>query len=168
MAKEKSKLNITFYGYNTFLIESGDKKLAIDPGALFLYYFRLTTLIPISEWNDITHIFVTHGDPDHYWHTDRVAEASHAPIICNTTMVRNVNGTPLMLGPRDKGLAFTTPMERVYPISVDETIQLDDMSVTGLKATHGPLTLKLGPFAKQSRQALMSGLVGGRLTSRSK
>jgi L-ascorbate metabolism protein UlaG (beta-lactamase superfamily) len=55
-------MNITFYGYNTFVIESGDKKLAIDPGALFLYYFRLTTLIPKTEWNDITHIFVTHGD----------------------------------------------------------------------------------------------------------
>jgi L-ascorbate metabolism protein UlaG (beta-lactamase superfamily) len=26
-------MNITFYGYNTFVIESGEKKLAIDPGA---------------------------------------------------------------------------------------------------------------------------------------
>jgi L-ascorbate metabolism protein UlaG (beta-lactamase superfamily) len=141
-------MNITFYGYNTFVIESGDKKIAIDPGALFLYYFRLTTLISKSEWNEITHIFVTHGDPDHYWHTDRVAKASDAPVICNNTMVRNINGRALMLGPRDKGLAFTTPIKRVHPISVDETIQLDGMSITGLKATHGPLVLKLGPFSK--------------------
>jgi L-ascorbate metabolism protein UlaG (beta-lactamase superfamily) len=145
---EVNNMNITFYGYNTFVIESGDKKIAIDPGALFLYYFRLTTLIPKPEWNEMTHIFVTHGDPDHYWHTDRVAEASNAPVICNKTMVRNINGNALMLGPRDKGIAFTTPMKRVHPISVDETIQLDGMSITGLKATHGPLTLKLGPFSK--------------------
>jgi glyoxylase-like metal-dependent hydrolase (beta-lactamase superfamily II) len=141
-------MKITHYLYNTFVIESGDKKLAIDPGALFLYYFRLTALIPKSEWNGITHIFITHGDPDHYWHTDRVADASGAPVICNNTMVKNINGRPLMLGPRNKGLAFTTPIKKVYAISVDETIQLDGMSITGLKATHGPLVLKLGPFSK--------------------
>jgi L-ascorbate metabolism protein UlaG (beta-lactamase superfamily) len=130
------------------VIESSDKKIAIDPGALFFYFFRFTTLIPKSEWEDITHIFVTHGDPDHYWHTDRVAEASNAPVICNKTMVRDIEGEKLMLGPRDKGLAFTTPMEKLHTISVDETIELDGMSITGLKATHGPLVLKIGPFSK--------------------
>jgi L-ascorbate metabolism protein UlaG (beta-lactamase superfamily) len=141
-------MKITHYLYNTFVIESGDKKIAIDPGALFLYYFRLTTLIPKSEWHGITHIFVTHGDPDHYWHTDRVAKASGAPVICNQTMVKNINGRTLLLGPRDKGLVFTTPINKVYAMSVDETIQLDGMSITDLKATHGPLILKLGPFSK--------------------
>ena len=29
-----------------------------------------------------------------------------------------------------------------------ETIQLDGMSITGIKATHGALTLKFGPFSK--------------------
>jgi hypothetical protein len=46
-------MKITHDLYNTFLVESGDKKIAIDPGALFLYFFRLTTLIPKSEWKDI-------------------------------------------------------------------------------------------------------------------
>jgi len=141
-------MKITHYLYNTFLIESGDKKIAIDPGALFFYFFRLTTVIPKSEWKDITHIFVTHGDPDHYWHTDRVAEVSDAPVICNKSMVKKVNGKNLMLGPRDRGLAFTTPIEKLHTISVDETIQLDGMSITGIKTTHGPLTFKLGPFSK--------------------
>ena len=141
-------MKITHYLYNTFVIESGDKKIAIDPGALFFYFFRFTTLIPKSEWESITHIFVTHGDPDHYWHTDRVAEASDAIAICNKTMVRDIDGEKLMLGPRDKGLAFTTPMEKLHTISVDETIELDGMSITGLKATHGPLVLKIGPFSK--------------------
>jgi len=141
-------MKIKFYGYNAFLIESGDKKIAIDPGALFFYFFRFTTLIPKSEWESITHIFVTHGDPDHYWHADRVAEASGAPVICNKTMIRGVEEKTLMLGPRDKGLAFTTPFKNIHSISVDETIQLDGMSITGIKTTHGELVLKLGPFSK--------------------
>lgn len=141
-------MKITHYLYNAFIIESGDKKIAIDPGGLFLYFFRLTTLIPKSEWGNITHIFVTHGDPDHYWHMDRVAKASNAAVICNKTMVRDIEGITLMLGPRDKGLAFTTPIEKLHTISVDETIQLDEMSITGIKTTHGPLTFKLGPLTK--------------------
>ena len=141
-------MKITHYLYNTFLIESGNKKIAIDPGALFFYFFRLTTLIPKAQWKDITHIFVTHGDIDHYWHADRVAEASNAPMICNKTMVRKTQGKNLMLGPRDKGLAFTTPIKNLHTLCVDETIELDGMSITGIKTTHGPVTLKLGPFSK--------------------
>jgi len=141
-------MKITHFLYNAFVIESGDKKIAIDPGGLMFYFFRFTTLIPKSEWKSITHIFVTHGDPDHYWHVDRVAEVSNAPIICNETMVRNINGKNLMLGPRDKGLAFTTEIHNFYTLTVDETIEVDGMSVTGIKTTHGSLTLKLGPFSK--------------------
>lgn len=144
-------MKITFYGYNAFLIESGNRKIVIDPGGLFLYFFRLTSLIPKSEWHRVTHILVTHGDPDHYWHVDRVAKASNAKVICNKTMVKTVDGKPLMLGPRSKGLSFTMPMQNLYPISVEETIELDKMAITGLKATHGPLTLKLGPFSKTVR-----------------
>lgn len=141
-------MKISFYGYNAFLIELGDKKIAIDPGALFFYWFRFTTLIPKTEWESITHIFVTHGDPDHYWHADRVAKASSAHVICNKTMVRDINGKALMLGPRDKGLAFTTEFNNLHTLSVDETIEVDGMTITGIKTTHGELTLKLGPFAK--------------------
>ncbi len=144
-------MRITHYLYNAFVIESGDKKIAIDPGALFLYYFRLTTLIPKSEWQGLTHIFVTHGDPDHYWHADRVAAVSNAPVVCNKTMVREIDGQMLMLGPRAKGLRFTTPFDNLRTLSVGETIQLDGMSITGIKTTHGELVLKLGPFAKTVR-----------------
>jgi len=141
-------MKITHYLYNTFIIESGDKKIAIDPGALFFYFFRFTTLIPESEWKSITHILVTHGDPDHYWHADRVAAVSGAPVICNETMVRNIEGKALMLGPRDKGLAFTTPFKNLHTLSVDEILQLDEMVISGIKTTHGPLTFKWGPFSK--------------------
>ena len=88
-------MKIKFFGYNTFLIESGNKKLTIDPGTLFFYWFRFTTLFPKSEWGNITHIFITHGGPDHYWHADRVAKTSNAPVICNKTMVRDMDGKAL-------------------------------------------------------------------------
>lgn len=140
-------MRITHYLYNAYLIETGGKKIAIDPGGLFLYYFRLSTLIPKAEWQEITHIFITHGDPDHYWHVDRVAEVSGAIVVCNKTMLREVRGKQLMLGPRSKGLAFTADIPNVRTIAVDETLQLDDMTVCGLKATHGNLVLKLGPFS---------------------
>ncbi len=141
-------MKIQFYGYNAFLIESGDKLLAIDPGALFFYWFRFTTLFPKSKWQDITHIFITHGDPDHYWHADRVAKASHAPVICNKTMLREVNGKILALGPRAKGVAFTTEFKKIRTLSTGETIEIDGMSVTGVKATHGELVIKSGPYRK--------------------
>jgi len=141
-------MRITFCGYNAFCIESGDKKIVIDPGALFFYWFRLTPLVPQAEWNSVTHILITHGDADHYWHADRVAKASGARVICNKTMLRDVDGQMLMLGPRDKGLAFTTRFQNVKTLSVDETIEVDGMSITGIKTTHGELVLKLGPFSK--------------------
>ena len=141
-------MKITHYLYNTFIIESGDKKIAIDPGCLFFYFFRATTLIPKNEWKGITHIFVTHGDPDHHWHTDRVARASGAPIICNKTMLKDIGGQTLMLGPRDRGVAFTMPVEKFHTVSVGEAIEVDGMSITGIKITHGELVLKVGPLSK--------------------
>ena len=39
-------------------------------------------------------------------------------------------------------------MQKTHTISVGETIQLGEMSITGVKATHGELTLKLGPFSR--------------------
>jgi len=140
-------MKIQFFGYNAFLIESGDKLLAIDPGALFFYWFRFTTLFPKSKWQDISHIFITHGDPDHYWHADRVAKTSNAAVIFNRTMLREVGGKNLALGPRAKGVAFTTEFKKVLTLSVEETIDIDGMTVTGVKTTHGELVLKIGPFS---------------------
>jgi len=139
---------ITHYLYNTFVIKEGRFNIAIDPGGLFLYYFRTSTLIPKSEWPDITHLLITHGDPDHYWHADRVAEASGAAVVCNKTMVKSVNGKPLMLGPRSKGVAFTASIKNLHTLSVDETITVDGLTISGLQATHGNLTFKLGPISK--------------------
>ena len=141
-------MKITFYSYNAFIIEWDNKKIAIDPGAQFAYWFSFDPLIPKEDWNDITHIFVTHGDPDPYWHADRVMKASGAPIIFNKTMIQQKNGETFMLGPRSKGLAFDTPVSNFHTLSVDEPIELDEMFIRGIKTSHGPLTIKIGPFKK--------------------
>ncbi|MEO9870662.1 MBL fold metallo-hydrolase [Ekhidna sp.] len=141
-------MKVTFYGYNTFLIDWGSNKIAIDPGGSFYIPDFFKTLIPKTEWRDITHIFVTHGDPDHHWHTDRVAKISGAKVICNEKMVRTIKGERLILGPRSKGLVFNTPIKNLYTVAVDETIVVDDLEITGVKGTHGPLILKVGPFSK--------------------
>ncbi|NNC64362.1 MAG: MBL fold metallo-hydrolase, partial [Gammaproteobacteria bacterium] len=154
-------MKITHYLYNTFLIEGAGVKVAIDPGALFMYFFRFTTLIPKSEWEGITHILVTHGDPDHYWHVDRVAEASGAAVVCNETMVRDIDGRQLMLGPRSKGLRFDTSIENVHTLSVDETISFDGLTITGIKATHGDLVIKLGAVSKTIRPGSEERIVWG-------
>jgi L-ascorbate metabolism protein UlaG (beta-lactamase superfamily) len=141
-------MKITHYLYNAFIIEMNDKKIAIDPGALFAYYFSFASLIPKKEWKDITHVFVTHGDPDHYWHADRVAWASGAPLIFNRAMVKECNGTKQILGPRSKGLAFDTSIQDYVTLVVGEKIKVDGMTIAGIKAKHGPLTIKIGPFKK--------------------
>ena len=55
-------MKIKFYGYNAFVIKSGNKIIAIDPGA-DLYFFRLKSLISKNEWKDITLLARTHGQP---------------------------------------------------------------------------------------------------------
>jgi len=141
-------MRVTFYGYNTFVVRSDDKKIVIDPGAE-LYFFRfLKSNLPRSEYNDVTHIFVTHADPDHYWHIDRVQEISNAFIVCNKTLIRKKNERTLMLDPRKRGLSFSTPVQKVHTVSPGEKISIDTMNVTGIKTNHGPLMVRIGPFLK--------------------
>lgn len=141
-------MKIKFYLMNSFLIETGDKRIVIDPGGDFYFFSLFKTLIPKNEWAGVTHILVTHGDPDHHWHTDRVAQVSNAPVICNQAMVKEEAGKKLMLAPRGKGLAFTTTLEKIVPLSIDETREVDGVRVTGIKTTHGCLRINFGPFSK--------------------
>ena len=53
-------MKIKHFLYNSFLIENGKNKIAIDPGQN-LWIFNLISLIPKSEWKSITHILITHG-----------------------------------------------------------------------------------------------------------
>ena len=82
-------MKITHYLYNAFLIEDGSTKIAIDPGQN-LWIFKLESLIPKSEWPSVTHLLITHGDPDHHWHSDRLAQASGAHVVCGKELTREV------------------------------------------------------------------------------
>ncbi len=140
-------MRVTYYGYNAFILDDGDRKLAVDPGAN-LFLLTMKSLIPASEWSTVTHVLVTHADPDHYWYADRVANRSGAPVICNRAMIRERNSTAVLIAPRRGGLTFTTEVERVLPIAPSETIDSDGVRVTGIRTTHGPLKLRVGPFRK--------------------
>jgi len=144
---EEDILKIRSYLYNTFVIESGDRKIVIDPGAE-LYHFKFNSILPESEWKDVTDILVTHGDPDHYWNCDRLALASGAVIYCHESMIKEVHGEKKLLGPRSKGLAFTAPIDNVVAMRIGESIIRDNLTVTGIYTEHGCLTFKLGPFSK--------------------
>jgi L-ascorbate metabolism protein UlaG (beta-lactamase superfamily) len=63
-------------------------------------------------------------------------------------MVRTNGGDKKMLAPRKDGLTFNTMVANLVTIGVDETINLDELHITGIKGTHGPMTLKFGPFKK--------------------
>jgi L-ascorbate metabolism protein UlaG (beta-lactamase superfamily) len=105
--------------------------------------FSLHSLIPKSEWSSITHILVTHGDPDHYWQTDRVAKSSRAPVICGKDLVKRVGSEVLAVAPRGRGIQYDTRFGEVYPLDVGEAVTLDGVSIEGIKAIHGPIVIKL-------------------------
>ena len=101
-------MKIKHFLYNSFLIENGKNKIAIDPGQN-LWIFNLSSLIPKTEWKSITHILITHGDPDHHWQSDRVAEASNAPIVCGKDLAKVEDGKTLLVDPRGSGLTSWVP-----------------------------------------------------------
>ena len=134
-------LKIRYFSYNAFLIEDDSVKIAIDPG-LNLWLFGLGSLIPKLDWSGVTHIFVTHGDPDHYWYADRMAEATGAPLICGASLVKEIGGETRLVGPRSRGIQYPTRLDRVYPLDVGEKVTVDGVAVEGLKTVHGPLVVK--------------------------
>jgi hypothetical protein len=69
-------------------------------------------------------------------------------------MVTVVEDKELMLGPRDKGVAFTAKFENIHTLSVDETILLAQMSITGVKKTHNTMDV---PEAVQAVDNRLTG-----------
>ncbi len=131
-------MKIRHFLYNAFLVEDGEIKLAIDPGQN-LWLFNLRSLIPKEEWQTITHVLVTHGDPDHYWHADRVARVANAPLIMNASMIRHAGSTTSVLVPRRNAVQFVPFSGKVHPIQVGETIAIDGLTIRGIQTEHGPV-----------------------------
>jgi len=133
-------VKIKHYLYNAFLIEDGKTKIAIDPGQN-LWLFKLGSLIPKSEWSSITHILITHGDPDHHWQSDRVAEASKAPVICGKELTKIENGKTLLVDPRGRGLTSWVPFDNVHALEVGNSFVLDGVEIEAVKSVHGPIVI---------------------------
>lgn len=131
-------MKIRHFLYNSFLIENERNKIAIDPGQFFSL-FNFTSLIPKSEWDTVTHILITHGDPDHHWQSDRIAAASNAPVVCGKDLARVKDGKTLLVDPRGKELTSWIPFENAHPLDVGETIMLGDVVIEAVKTVHGPI-----------------------------
>ena len=135
-------MRIRHFLYNSFLIENGKDKIAIDPGQN-LWIFNLSSLIPKSEWQSITHILITHGDPDHHWQSDRVAEASKAPVVCGKDLAKVEDGKILLVDPRGKELTSWVPFKNAHPLDIGESVILGDVEIEAIKSVHGPISVPI-------------------------
>jgi L-ascorbate metabolism protein UlaG (beta-lactamase superfamily) len=160
-------MKIRYFLYNTFLIENSAIKIAIDPG-LNLWIGKLNSLIPKAEWSSITHIFATHGDPDHYWYIDKVARLSQGSVVCGKELVRTRGDDIFLLDPRQRGIQYTTKLGNVYALDVDETLDVDGVRIEGLKAVHGPVVVRFlfgfirRPFTPGPNERVGMGAMGFR------
>ncbi|KPK10363.1 MAG: metal-dependent hydrolase [Acidithiobacillales bacterium SG8_45] len=158
---------IKHYLYNTFLIEHEDIRLAIDPGQN-LWIFNLRTLIPKKEWPTISHVLVTHGDPDHYWQADRVASTANAPIIMNKTMIKQTGEETRILAPRRGGLKYLPYRGKTIALDVGQTVDIGNVRIEGLKAQHGPIEVKILGITKRTdpgpKERTGFGSIGFRIT----
>jgi len=135
-------MKIRHFLYNSFLIENGHNKIAIDPGQN-LWIFNLSSLIPKTEWKSITHILITHGDPDHYWQVDRVAAASNAPVVCGKDLAKVEDGKTLLVDPRGRGLTSWVPFTNAHPLNVGASVTLGDVAIEAVKAVHGAISIPI-------------------------
>ena len=138
-------MKITHYLYNAFLVEEGSAKIVIDPGQN-LWLFKLKSLIPQSEWPTVTHIAITHGDPDHHWQSDRVAGASGAHVICGTELTRTENGRTLVIDPRGRGLTSWVPFSNLHALDVGESTTLDGVTFEAVRSKHGAIAVPILGF----------------------
>lgn len=146
-------MRITFYGYNSFVVEGQERRVLIDPGRN-LHWRRFNSLIPEQLWPRTDLVLVTHGDADHATYVSQVAQASGASIVCGTVLADKW---------RRKGLS-------VIPVSPGGTIEVEGMRVRGVPVLHGPAVTLFGrrvalkpDFVGPGAVGLLFGLDGQRL-----
>ena len=144
------RMRITHYLYNAFLVEEGDKRVVIDPGQ-HLWVFSLKSLIPEEEWSTVTHVVITHGDPDHHWQSDRVAEASGAHVVCGVGLTKTEDGRTLVVDPRGRALTSWIRIDNVHPLDVGESEVLDGVTFEAVRSKHGPIAVPLFGFTLRQR-----------------
>lgn len=113
--------------------------------------FGLESLIPEPEWSTVTHIVITHGDPDHHWQSDRVAKASGAHVVCGRGLTRVVDGSRLVVDPRGRALTSWVPFDNLHTLDVGESTVLDGVSIEAVRSKHGPIAIPLLGFTFRAR-----------------
>lgn len=136
-------MKIRHYLYNAFVIENEGVKIAIDPGR-DLFWTKLNSMIPKSEWMGVTHVLITHGDPDHFGYALPLAKETCAKVVC---------GGELREDFLSDGILDT------YTVDVGGVVDMGDLKVEGLKAEHGPLPVKLGGGLFEMKNELKQGNV---------
>jgi L-ascorbate metabolism protein UlaG (beta-lactamase superfamily) len=134
---------ITHFRYNAFLIRERGAALLIDPGqSLGLLNFR--SLVPGRLWAAVTHVLVTHGDPDHYWQADRVARRAGAPLVMHRSMIRQDghHGTRI-LAPRRPGLRFQPYRGETVALTAGEEATVGGITIAGLPTQHGRIRMRV-------------------------
>ena len=139
-------MKIRHFLYNAFLVEDEDIKSAIDPGQ-DLCLFKLDSLIPKSEWQGVTHVFTTHGDPDHFVYAVPMAKQAGAIVVCGEALMEDFLGNKV---------------EDVYKIDVGKLVNLGNLKIEGLNAKHGPLPVKLFAGLINMKNEVAQGNRGGK------
>jgi len=120
-------MEIQHFTYNAFTIAEGNTRIAIDPGQN-LWMFKKKSLIPESEWHNVTHIMVTHGDPDHFKYAVAMAKETKAAVVCGDRLMEDFTSA---------GITST------HTISAGQTLSMNGLTVSGVKVKHGPLPVKM-------------------------
>ena len=120
-------MKIKYFGYNAFLIEYAGLKLAIDPGK-DLWMLNLNSLVPRQEWKGVTHIFTTHGDPDHFDYAVTMAKESNAKVFCAEALLPDFQSENI---------------EKLFTVKVNNILEQEDIRVEGLMTEHGALPVNL-------------------------
>ncbi len=129
-------MKIRFHGYNTFVLEGSERKIAIDPGISFYIPDKGRALIPEEDRQGLTHLFITHGDPDH---------ADDAAKLAIETGAKIIGGTGLLEGMKELGEEIQKHNLDYTELGVSQVSDIDGIAVEGLDAKHGPLPMSLIP-----------------------
>jgi len=139
-------MKIRHFLYNAFLVENEGIKIAIDPGQ-HLWLLKLNSLIPKSEWESVTHVLTTHGDPDHFAYAVPLAKKAHAVVVCGEALVEDF---------------LINKVEDVHKLEVSRFVNLGNLKIEGLNAKHGPLPVKLFAGLIHMKNEVAQGNQGGK------
>jgi len=134
-------MKITKHIHSCFLIETGGKRILIDPGS-FCYDDKFRP----EDWKDIDILLITHGHSDH--------------CFPEAVEIINKNNKPLIIGSKwvkDILLESNIDVETFEP---GQEKKIENIKITAIRAMHGEI-----PKMKQSPREVIGFLVDDGKTS---